>query len=144
MTRNLKIHYDTKTTRPVRDAQYYLHRHLRRRGLLRDVGPGRLARFREIAKYKPLSTHDVVAGRIDDVYVAEFRFYVWRMRPHCAYCNVRLTRDTLTRDHIVPRSKGGTNGDNLVPACGPCNRAKADDSLLHFLVRRRPSCHAMN
>ena len=136
MTRTLIDHYDTKTTRPVRDAQFYLRRHLRRRGLLREVGPGRLARFREIAKYKPITTFDVVAGRIDDVYVAEFRHYTWQMQPHCAYCNATLTRRTITRDHVIPRSKGGGAGENLVPACGPCNRAKADHSLLHFLVRR--------
>lgn len=137
MIKHIKNHYDTLTTRPDRDAQFYLRRHLRRRGLLQEVGPGRLARFREIAKYKPVTTGQVLAGNLDDVYVAEFRHYVWRVRPHCAYCNAPLTRDTLTRDHIVPRSKGGGGGDNLVPACGPCNRAKANRSLLDFLVQRR-------
>jgi hypothetical protein len=144
MTRTLINHYDTKTTHPVRDARYYLRRHLRRHGLLHEVGPGRLARFREIAKYKPLTTYDVVAGRIDDVYVAEFRHYVWRIDPHCAYCNMRLTPRTLTRDHVVPRSKGGGTGENLVPACGPCNRAKADHSLLYFLVQRIRVCNERN
>jgi 5-methylcytosine-specific restriction endonuclease McrA len=150
MKRDLINLYDTKTTYPDRDAQYFLRRHLRRRGLLHEVGAGRLARFREIARYKPVTTFDVVAGRLDDVYVAEFRHYVWRVTPHCAYCNVRLTRETLTRDHVVPRARGGGGGDNLVPACVPCNRAKADHGLLHFLARRkerkttRPGCPQMS
>ena len=138
----LKNQYDTLTTNPAssarrkRDAQFYLRRHLRRRGLLREVGPGRLARFREIAKYKPVTTKDIVEGRIDELYVAEFRHYVWRVKPYCVYCNVPLTRDNLTRDHVIPRSKGGGGGDNLVPSCAPCNRAKADHSLLRFLAQR--------
>lgn len=141
---HIKNEYDTLSTTPassarLRDAQFYLRRHLRRRGLLREVGPGRLARFREIAKYKPVTTNDIVEGRLDDVYVAEFRHYVWRIKPRCAYCDAALTRDSLTRDHVIPRSKGGGGGDNLVPSCGPCNRAKANHSLLSFLVQRRSS-----
>ena len=44
-------------------------------------------------------------------------------RPACHYCGGKAT----TRDHVVPRSRGGTNKpQNLVPACEPCNKAKAD------------------
>lgn len=131
-----KNEYDTLTTRPSRDAQFYLERHRRRRGLSVEDGGGRLARFGKIARYKQTSVRDVVDGRLDRVYEAEYNHYVWRVRPLCAYCNVVLTRSTLTRDHVVPRSAGGGPGDNLVPCCGPCNRAKADRSLLEFLVRR--------
>lgn len=131
-----KNQYDTLTTRPNRDARYYLLRHLRRRGRLPD-GPGRLARFGLIAKYKPTNVSDVVEGRLDPIFVAEYQHYVWRVRPLCAYCQVPLTRTTLTRDHVVPRSKGGGGGDNLVPACGPCNREKSDHSLLRYLFARR-------
>lgn len=39
-----------------------------------------------------------------------------------------LAGDTLmTVDHVLPKSKGGTNHiDNLVPMCSPCNQRKAD------------------
>lgn len=48
--------------------------------------------------------------------------------PTCAYCGCSLTRETATRDHVIPLSKGGTSGlDNLVLSCGPCNRDKGDD-----------------
>ena len=41
-------------------------------------------------------------------------FYQWR----CVYCGVSLTPTTLTKDHIVPLFKGGTNYVyNLAPAC---------------------------
>ena len=33
----------------------------------------------------------------------------------------------MTKDHILPKSKGGSNGlSNLAPMCGPCNWEKAD------------------
>lgn len=45
----------------------------------------------------------------------------------CYYCGVRVDLKTATRDHRVPRSKGG-RGDpgNIVLACAPCNRKKGD------------------
>lgn len=40
----------------------------------------------------------------------------------CHYCGVRLTDSEITLDHIVPRSKGGSNWiSNFVPACLCCN-----------------------
>lgn len=131
-----KNEYDTLTTRPSRDPQFYLQRHRRRRGLCVEDGGGRLARFGKIARYKQAKIEDVIAGRLDRVFEAEYNHYVWRVRPHCVYCGVLLTRTTLTRDHVIPRSAGGGPGENLVPCCGPCNRAKANHTLLEFLVRR--------
>ena len=40
------------------------------------------------------------------------------------YCGARTS---LTVDHVIPRSKGGTSGwDNIVASCAPCNRRKGD------------------
>ncbi|MBX9928109.1 MAG: HNH endonuclease [Gemmatimonadaceae bacterium] len=49
----------------------------------------------------------------------------------CQYCG-RLgaelrPREALTRDHVVPFSRGGANSwTNVVTACSPCNTRKAD------------------
>jgi 5-methylcytosine-specific restriction endonuclease McrA len=49
----------------------------------------------------------------------------------CQYCGrpgteLRL-RESLTRDHVVPMSRGGTNEwTNVVTACSPCNTRKAN------------------
>jgi 5-methylcytosine-specific restriction endonuclease McrA len=44
----------------------------------------------------------------------------------CAYC----PRHADTIDHVIPRSKGGTNTwDNVVAACLRCNARKADRTL---------------
>jgi len=43
----------------------------------------------------------------------------------CQYCGIRLSKAQLTIDHVLPRSRGGeTRWDNVVTACGPCNRRK--------------------
>jgi 5-methylcytosine-specific restriction endonuclease McrA len=42
----------------------------------------------------------------------------------CVYCG---KRDSLTLDHVLPRSRGGRDSwDNLVTACQKCNTEKGD------------------
>lgn len=48
----------------------------------------------------------------------------------CAYCGKEFKDHDLTRDHIVPASKGGpTSWTNCVTACTPCNSRKDDMTL---------------
>lgn len=48
----------------------------------------------------------------------------------CAYCGGLFSVSHLTRDHIIPTSRGGLNRwTNVVSACAPCNKEK-DDKLL--------------
>lgn len=62
----------------------------------------------------------------------------------CQYCG---SRSTLTVDHVVPRSKGGSSSwENIVASCAPCNRRKGDTLLQHAgmalrRVPRSPSPH---
>lgn len=45
----------------------------------------------------------------------------------CQYCGDRFPMSELTCDHVIPRSKGGSSSwENLVTACGPCNRRKGN------------------
>ncbi len=42
----------------------------------------------------------------------------------CQYCGAR---SSLTVDHVIPRSKGGgSDWENIVASCAPCNRRKGD------------------
>ena len=48
-----------------------------------------------------------------------------RDRHVCAYCGEQYSRDKLTRDHVVPRSRGGQDTwMNVVAACRFCNHRK--------------------
>lgn len=43
----------------------------------------------------------------------------------CVYCLRRLPFEELVLEHIIPRSRGGTNGDaNRALACAKCDRDK--------------------
>ena len=43
----------------------------------------------------------------------------------CQYCTRELAVKEATLDHVVPRSQGGkTSWENIVCACGACNRRK--------------------
>ena len=43
----------------------------------------------------------------------------------CQYCNEAFESRDLTFDHVVPRAqKGGSNWENIVAACVPCNTKK--------------------
>lgn len=52
----------------------------------------------------------------------------------CIYCGHPLTLETMEVDHIVPTSRGGSNGfENKVCACPRCNAEKADKSVAEFV-----------
>lgn len=43
----------------------------------------------------------------------------------CVYCYEPLTQKTVTADHKIPKSKGGSNRKtNIVPCCVSCNQLK--------------------
>jgi len=53
----------------------------------------------------------------------------------CVYCGATDTR--LEVEHVVPRSKGGSNRvSNLVIACHPCNQSKGNQDIKDFLARK--------
>lgn len=52
---------------------------------------------------------------------------IHRDRHLCAFCGDRFSARHLTVDHIVPRSKGGSDyWTNIVAACSLCNTRKRD------------------
>jgi 5-methylcytosine-specific restriction endonuclease McrA len=58
----------------------------------------------------------------------------------CQYCGVQPGKGSLTIDHVLPRSRGGdTTWENVVTACGACNRHKGnrtpEEAGLHLLQR---------
>ncbi|MGH7649717.1 MAG: HNH endonuclease [Gemmatimonadaceae bacterium] len=58
-------------------------------------------------------------------------FLFARDRYRCQYCGRTAAelrpRESLTRDHLIPMSRGGTNDwTNVVTACSPCNTRKGN------------------
>lgn len=50
-----------------------------------------------------------------------------RDRYMCLYCGVHYHQQVLSRDHIIPRSRGGADHwTNCATACIPCNQAKSN------------------
>ncbi len=48
----------------------------------------------------------------------------------CHLCHKVITEEEFSTDHVVPRSKGGTNSiENLRPAHRACNSARQDRSI---------------
>jgi 5-methylcytosine-specific restriction endonuclease McrA len=57
--------------------------------------------------------------------------------PYCIYCGIPLTYDTATLDHIIPKSRRGTDQlANLVLCCNQCNEEKGCLSLQNFITSR--------
>lgn len=45
----------------------------------------------------------------------------------CHYCGAKLRSGQVTRDHVVPRGRGGLDIRwNIVPSCRTCNGLKSD------------------
>ena len=66
-------------------------------------------------------------GPLYNTSLREFIFS--KTKGRCSYCGTEATEI----DHIVPKSKGGTNSTfNLTPACRSCNEKKSNLSLKDF------------
>lgn len=51
----------------------------------------------------------------------------------CAYCSTSIDDMSRTVDHLYPKSRGGIlSNKNKVPACGKCNKLKADMNVYEF------------
>jgi 5-methylcytosine-specific restriction endonuclease McrA len=59
--------------------------------------------------------------------------------PACIWCGRELWRRDLTREHVVPRSRGGhMTAENAVVACRSCNKRRGSrpvDAYVRDLLR---------
>ncbi len=69
-------------------------------------------------------------GTLHGIEVRQYLLDKWERK--CAYCG--KTNVPLQIEHIIPKSKGGTNKvSNLTLACEPCNQKKGIKSIQAFL-----------
>ena len=70
-------------------------------------------------------------GSLAGYEVREYLLEKWGRK--CVYCNA--TNTPLQIEHIVPRSKNGSNRiSNLTLACAPCNQTKSNQDVRDFLA----------
>jgi len=94
--------------------------------------------FQKDGSISYLETHSIIAikgtgfnpGKFPTVSLTN-RTLFGRDRHMCAYCGHQFTgAGNLSRDHIVPRSRGGEDTwGNVVTACKTCNQRKSDKTL---------------
>ena len=83
-------------------------------------------RIGEFLTARGLSTWDYSLLNFDPV-GDSLRFEVLRRDRVCQLCGATRDQERLEVDHIVPRSRGGSNDpDNLQVLCGRCNRGKGN------------------
>ena len=59
----------------------------------------------------------------------------------CVYCGKQGTYESLTLDHLKPKSRGGqTVASNLVPACPECNRSKGSQNWRQWIREHLNPC----
>lgn len=54
---------------------------------------------------------------------------------NCCYCEISLTKKNFTREHLLPRDRGGKNyKENIRPCCSKCNNEKGN-LMLHTYIQ---------
>ena len=109
-----------------------------------------LEKVNVVSEYKEVVRSPSISIKIPSV-IALKQFIVCSRRPaftrfnvflrdefECQYC---LKNETLTFDHILPKSKGGkTTWENVITACSQCNSSKGNKTLEEskFIPKRKP------
>lgn len=52
----------------------------------------------------------------------------------CVWCGCDLDELTVTKEHVVPKSRGGKGYLNTAPACQPCNQDKGNLDAREYIA----------
>lgn len=121
---------------PVKESYAY-----RRVPINHPVDLDRLIRKPQIIGWRPIPSPTTTKARFNYLSTGSIpkpsetqkrvRKLIERDGEFCVYCGVKMFLKTrigepkATLDHIIPKSKGGTDAlENLVLACAPCNNKK--------------------
>jgi 5-methylcytosine-specific restriction endonuclease McrA len=106
--------------------------HLRGKASILETVPGRVARSPRLTFPLPASVVLRKHRRVRSRVAALTNEHLFLRDGHrCVYCGRHRRdlgrRERLTRDHLIPQSKGGRNEWlNVVTACNSCNHRKSD------------------
>ena len=63
----------------------------------------------------------------------EFNIAKIKQNNYCWYCGKEIEPSRLTKDHMFPRAKGGTDEmDNIIMVCKECNSSKGKTDLFQW------------
>jgi ATP adenylyltransferase len=101
-------------------------------------------RMQEFIQARGLDTWGYRLGELDPV-PDSVRYLVLRAaKNRCALCGITTKEAVLHVDHIIPRSRGGTNDlANLQALCAQCNQAKSnkdDTDFRELPLEHDPEC----
>ncbi len=55
----------------------------------------------------------------------------------CSYCGSKLRRGEVDVDHVIPKSRGGSNSvSNLTASCSHCNRQKGALDDVEYEIKK--------
>lgn len=107
-----------------------------------DFFRGHCAEIRSCSLILPVPAHIRLkmnsADRIWKLPPVNRREVLRRDKHQCQYCG---SKQKLTLDHVIPRSKGGKHSwDNVVTACETCNGRKGDRTPREagMILRKKP------
>ncbi len=97
----------------------------------RKLDKGKVKKFVNNTKHR--------TGEVTDYTFVDWRDTLVHFEECCAYCGRQQSRRLkLTRDHVVPVSKGGlTTQANIIPACKRCNGSKGAKTLDEWYVHQQ-------
>lgn len=132
---------DPERARAMARASYHKHHAKRkalreeRRDLLRERGRAwRLAHLEQDAA-KSRRRFARKRGATGSHTLAQFRALCERNGWVCTYCRCSLTKRTVTEDHMVPISRGGSDDiSNITLACVSCNSRKYTRTYDEFVA----------
>ena len=72
-------------------------------------------------------------------YIDKKAYLLERENYCCIYCGIHASKAKMQIEHVIPKSKGGTDSlNNLVLSCETCNQAKGSQDVKSFL-KGKPS-----
>ncbi len=122
-----------KYVKTIQEEIYYEYAKL----ISRSAYAGELNRGFITNRFKDLRDgHMTISGTIKE-FEAERR-----LPDECVFC--RTTTD-LETDHLIPRSRGGTdNADNLALACKRCNTSRGKKGIFEWLgLKKKDNLHGL-
>ena len=95
--------------------------------LVRMVGGVNRMGRRSVLSLHPILAVDGQVSQRSFAVPLSNRLLARRDRHICMYCGHKFSLSELTRDHVMPKSRGGKDAyENLVIACKACNNRKGD------------------